>query len=123
WIRFARAFRKDARPGNREAVGVGADVLHQRDIFLVAVIVVVGDVAVVVVLYIPRYVGVGIPDRFALAFLVPTRFDVVRRRANAPVNPSWELSAVSIRPASVRTLELVRRPTTGFSSDASRRRS
>src|SRR5215813_1504885 len=84
-VGLTRAFRKDARPRNREPIRVGAGVLHQRNVFLVPVVMVIGDVTCVVVLYIPRLVRIRIPDREALAVLVPCALDLVRRRADAPV--------------------------------------
>src|SRR6516162_5967186 len=74
WIGPARALRKDARPGDREAIGIGADFLHQRNILLVPVVVIVSDVAGVVVLNVARSMGVGVPDRFAFFVLVPSTF-------------------------------------------------
>ncbi len=41
----AGALREDARPGDGEAVGLEAEGLHELDVFFVAVVVVVGDVA------------------------------------------------------------------------------
>jgi hypothetical protein len=52
-VGLTHAVRKDTRPRNGEPIRVGAGVLHQRHILLVAVVVVVGDVAGVVVLYVP----------------------------------------------------------------------
>src|SRR5262249_5026455 len=86
-IRLAGSLREDPRPRDREPVGVRADLAHQRDVFLVAVVVVVGDVAVLVVVDVSRRVGERVPDRRALAVLVPGAFDLVRRRGDAPVEP------------------------------------
>src|SRR5262245_5270854 len=76
-IGLAGAFRKDTRPGNGEAVGIGADVLHQRYVFLVAMIMVVGDVAGVVILYVTGCMRVCIPNRKALAIFLPRALDLV----------------------------------------------
>jgi hypothetical protein len=62
----AGALGEDPRPGDREAVGGGADVLHQGDVFCVPVVVVVGHVAGVAVGDVAGRVGVGVPDRGAL---------------------------------------------------------
>src|SRR5262249_37657101 len=74
-----------------EPVRSGADVLHQRDVLLVAVVVVVGDVAIVVVLDVPRRMRIRIPDREALAVLIPRTFDLIRRGGDAPVKALGEL--------------------------------
>src|SRR5262249_4395498 len=76
-IGLARPFRKNARPGDGKPVRVGADVLYQRNVFLIAVIMVVGDVAGVVVLDVPGLVRVRIPDRQALAILAPRTLNLV----------------------------------------------
>jgi hypothetical protein len=44
---------------------------HQRDVLPVAVVVVVGHITVLAVLDVARGVGVGVPDRGALAVLAP----------------------------------------------------
>src|SRR4029453_11276849 len=91
-VRRTVTLREDARPGDREAVGVGADVLHQRDVFLVAVIVIVGDVAGVAVLDLPGGVRERVPDRRPLAVLVPRRLDLVRGGSDAPIETFGEPS-------------------------------
>jgi len=63
---------------------------YQRDVFLVEVIVVVRDVAVLVVLDLPRGVGKRVPDRDALPVLVPRAFDLVRGRGDTPEEPVRE---------------------------------
>ena len=42
-VGLARSFRKHPRPGDREPVGLCADFADQADVFLVAVVVIVGD--------------------------------------------------------------------------------
>src|SRR3712207_5103474 len=71
------AFGEDARPGDREAVGISAKIPHQRHVFFVAVVVVIGDVTGVAVLDLARSVGEGVPDRLALAVFVPRSLDLV----------------------------------------------
>src|SRR5262249_34014826 len=51
---------------------------------LVPVIVVICDVAVVVVLDLARRVSERVPDRHALAVLIPGTFDLIRGRGDAP---------------------------------------
>jgi hypothetical protein len=92
-IRLARAFREDPRPRDREPVRRGADRFEQRDVFPVPVVVVVGDVAVVVVLDVPGRVRVRVPDRQALAVLVPSALDLTRRRRDAQWKPSGKRRA------------------------------
>src|SRR4029450_10968233 len=91
-VRRTVTLREDARPGDRETVGVGADVLHQRDVFLVAVIVFVGDVAGVAVLDLPGGVRECVPDRRPLAVLVPRPLDLVRGGSDAPIETLGERS-------------------------------
>ena len=86
-VRLAGAVGEDPWPGDREPVGGGTDVLHQRDVFLVSVVVVVGHITVLVVLDVAGCVGVRVPDGRALAVLVPRAFDLVRRRRDAPAEP------------------------------------
>jgi hypothetical protein len=92
-VGLAGALGEDPGPGDREPVGGRADVLHQRHVLPVAVVVVVGHIAVLVVLDVPRRVGVGVPDRGALAVLVPGPLDLVRGGGHAPVEPIGEPAA------------------------------
>ena len=62
-------------------------VLHQPHVFLVAVVVVVGDVAGVAVPDLARRVRVRVPDRRAFAVLVPCALDLVGRGGRAPEKP------------------------------------
>src|SRR5262249_19763255 len=91
-VRLAGALGEDPRPGDGEPIGVRAETLHQRDVLLVPVVVVVSDVAGVIVLDVPGSVAIGIPDRQALAVLVPRALDLVRGRADAPVEAVRELA-------------------------------
>src|SRR5262245_7836988 len=84
--------REDARPGDGEPIRVRAEVLHQRDILLIAMIVVVCDVAGIAVLDVAWCVGIGVPDRGTLAIFIPRALDLVRGRAGAPKEPVWKLS-------------------------------
>src|SRR5262249_30054239 len=92
-VRRTSAVGEDPGPCDREAVGGGPDVLHQRDVFLVPVIVVVGDVAVLVVLDAAGYMGEGVPDRHPFAVLVPRPLDLVRGRGDTPVEALGEPAA------------------------------
>ncbi len=92
-VRPARAIREDAWPGDGEAVGVAAEAPHQRDVFLVTMVVIVGDVSGVAVPDLPGRVCERVPDRGALAVLVPRAFNLVCRRGGAPEEALRELAA------------------------------
>src|SRR5262249_55046595 len=80
--------RKDARPGDGKPIRIRAEVLHQRHVFLVSMIVIVCDVAGIAVLDVARRVRVGVPDRWALAIFIPRAFYLVRRSTRAPIEPA-----------------------------------
>src|SRR5262249_15950528 len=90
------ALRKDARPGDGEAIGVGAKRTHERHVLLVSMVVIVGDVSGVAVLDLARRVREGVPDRRTLAVLVPRAFDLVRRGGRAPEKTIGELPSVLV---------------------------
>src|SRR5262249_816278 len=90
-VRLTGTFGEDARPTDGEPIRGRAQVPHQGDVLLVPVVVVVGDVAGVAVLDLARRVRVRVPDRLALAVLVPGALDLVGRRGSAPVKAVWEL--------------------------------
>src|SRR5690606_40990761 len=81
---------EDPRPGDREPVRVRVEPPHQGDVLDVAVVVVVGDVPVVVVPHVAGRVGVRVPDRGALAVLVPGSLDLVGGRGDPPREPVGE---------------------------------
>ena len=83
-IRCAGPLRKDARPGDREAVGLDAERLHQLHVFLVAVVVVVGHVAVGVVDDLCRACARRCPRPTACGRLPNGAFDLVRGRRGTP---------------------------------------
>ena len=83
-VRLPGAFREDPRPRDREPVGVHADVLHQRDVLDIAVVVIVGDIAAVPVRDVPWGVRVRVPDRDALTVLIPCALDLVGSSCHAP---------------------------------------
>src|SRR5262249_37427398 len=93
WVRLTCPVGENAWPRNGEPIRASAKLFHQRHIFFVAGVMVVGDGAGVVGLYMPRLVRIGIPDRQALAILVPRTLDLIRRRANAPVKALGEHAA------------------------------
>src|SRR3974390_3186640 len=83
FIRRAASLRQRARPGDRKAISVHAELLHQRDIFAIAVIVVAGDVSGVVVLDLAS-VAVRVPHAQAAAILVRRALDLIARSGYAP---------------------------------------
>ena len=90
----AGALRQNACPGQREAVGVGTELAHQRDVaeILVAVIGVAGDVAGLL-LAGRRHgdavaVGVDVPIRQALAIGLPTALDLIGGACRPPDKPA-----------------------------------
>ena len=78
------AGRLHAWPGDREAVGVDAEVGHQVDVLLVAMEVLDRDVAVVPVDHATGSGREGVPDGAAPAALGGGALDLVARRGDAP---------------------------------------
>ena len=79
-----RARRDDARPGDREAERVEAELAHQRDVVAVAVVEVARDRAGVAVPHLAGRRAEAVPDALAAAVLVGRAFDLVRRGRRAP---------------------------------------
>lgn len=69
-IRLPHTLGKDPRPTDGEPVRIHAHVPHYRDVFLVLVVMLVGDITRVVVLDLPRRVSEAVPDRLAFPVLV-----------------------------------------------------
>ena len=80
----AGALRIDARPGDGEAVGLEAEGLHESDVFFVAMVVIVGDVAGVSVVGLAGGVGEGVPDGGAATVFVDCAFDLIGGGGGAP---------------------------------------
>src|ERR1700743_40095 len=74
-VRRAVAVRKHARPGNGKTIGLGAEILDEADVFLVAVIMIIGAIGVVVVADLARRMAENVPDRRAVTVLVDGAFD------------------------------------------------
>ena len=66
---------------------------NQGDVFLVAMVMVVGDVAGGAVTDFPRRVRVCVPDRWAFAVLVPCALDLVCPRWPCPKGNPWGIRA------------------------------
>ena len=83
-IRRTRAFREDARPSNRESIGLCAQRLHQLDVFLVQAIMVGRGIPIAVIGYGPGRVRETVPDRWAAAIFVHGSLDLIGRGRRAP---------------------------------------
>jgi hypothetical protein len=85
-LRIGRAcsLRKNARPRDREAIGLGPQRLHQLDIVLVPVKVVVSDVAGAAIGNFAWRVREAIPDRRAATVFANGAFDLIGRGRRAP---------------------------------------
>ena len=78
------SFGHDARPGERKAVGVQAELLHARDVQSIAVVGVARDRARVSVPDLARGGAEGVPDARAAAVGLGCALDLVRRRCSTP---------------------------------------
>jgi hypothetical protein len=74
----------DARPRDREAVRLQVKLLHDREVFAVAVVVVARDVAGGGAFDFARRVSESVPDGLAFAVGVPGAFDLVGGGGHAP---------------------------------------
>src|SRR5829696_8629660 len=84
WVRRAGPLREDARPGNRESIGLCAQRLHQLDVFLEQAIMVGRGIPVAAIGYGPGRVRETVPDRWAAAILVYGSLDLIGRGRCAP---------------------------------------
>ena len=116
----AGAFREDARPRNRETIGLGAQRLHQLDVFLVPMIMVGRGVAVAVVGDGPGRVGEAVPDRRAAAVLVDGALDLIGRGRGAPQKPARE-NRKRLSDRLTRRLDPAGRPASTFQEPTSQR--
>src|SRR5258708_37129952 len=80
----ARSFRENTGPRDRGAIGLGTQRPHQLDIVLVAMEMVVGDVAIAVIGNLAGQVSETIPDRRTSSVLVDGAFDLKGRGRRAP---------------------------------------
>ena len=78
------AARLDARPGDRETVGMDPETRDQRDVLVDPVVVVAGAIAVAAVLDRAGPPAELVPDRVAPAVLVRGAFDLVGAGRDAP---------------------------------------
>src|SRR5262249_20125268 len=83
-VDLAAAVRDDARPRDREAKRVQAELTHERDVLAVPVVEVAGDCTRVAV---PDLAGCGaesVPDAFAATVFIDGAFGLVRRGRRTP---------------------------------------
>ena len=97
----AGALRKYSRPRDREPIGGHAERLHRLHVVLVAMIVIGGDVAGVVVADLSRRVRERVPDRGAAAIRVRRHLRSDTRRWPCPREIRWESRARSRGAAAV----------------------
>ena len=83
-VRRPDPFGKHAGPCDREAVGLRAQRLHQANVFLVAMIMVVGDVGIAAGRQFARRVSETVPDRRTASVLVHGAFDLIGRGGRSP---------------------------------------
>ena len=92
-VRRRRARRLDARPRDGEAVGAEAELGHQVEVALPAVVVVAGDIAGVAVPHLAGRLRERVPDRRAAAVLVERALHLIRGRRGAEREPGREHEA------------------------------
>ena len=83
-IQLTGAVGEQTRPADREPVVLDAQLLHQLEIFLVAVVVVAGHIAGMIVFYMTGLMGVHIPNAQTLAAFIPAAFDLIGRGSCTP---------------------------------------
>ncbi len=89
-VRRSGAVRKDARPRHGKATGLQPEFLHEVDILLVAVVVVVRDVAGIAVVCLAGRVRKGVPNRLTAATLFHCAFYLVGSRSGTPQEACWK---------------------------------
>src|SRR5690606_6125008 len=92
-VRRAAPGRLDARPGDREPVGLQPEPGHEVEVLLVAVVVVAGDVPGVPVPHPSRGVAVGVPDARPAPVLPGGALDLVGRGRRAEDEPLGQCAA------------------------------
>lgn len=61
-IYLSLSFRKNTRPGHREAIAFQPQLLHQFDVFLIKAVMIAGDFRRIAVGYLAGYAGKNVPD-------------------------------------------------------------
>src|SRR5262249_2613557 len=77
-IWFTRSISENSRPGDRKAVGIRTEIIfHHCNIFLVPVVMVIRNIAIIIVLNDTRFVSIGVPNRQAFSIFIPFTFNLV----------------------------------------------
>src|SRR5579883_733403 len=112
-VRGARTSGKNARPGDGEAIGFGAQRLHQLAIVLVAVIMIVSDVAIAAIFDGALPMRETVPDRRPPSVFVHGPFDLIgggRRAPDEAAGKARPAPGLPWRAPPVRGLRRRRRP-------------
>ncbi len=75
-VHTSDTFGNDPRPGDGETVGRDTHLLDQVEVFVQAMVVIAGDIAVVAAMDAARHVGEGIPDGRFTSVLLRRSFDL-----------------------------------------------
>src|SRR5882757_9283434 len=86
----AGAVGKYPRPRDRKPVVLDAEIPDQADVFLVAVVMLVGAVPGRTVLDLARRVRECVPDRAAAAVFIDGALDLIGRGGGAPREVFWK---------------------------------
>ncbi len=76
-VNTAGTIWQNSRPGDREAVCLQADFLHQLKIVLPELIMVGADITHITIIDLTGCMTKSIPDRFTFAVYIPTPFDLI----------------------------------------------
>jgi hypothetical protein len=77
-VNVTLSFRKHTRPRYRKSIGLHPQLSHQSHVLNVAMIMIARHLSSVTIHNVSWSVGKTVPNRFALAILVPSTFDLVR---------------------------------------------
>ncbi len=73
----------DARPGDRETIGLHPHLLDEIEVFLPAIVMIAGDIAIVTPKDMARHIAEGIPDGGLAAIRLGGTFDLERGSCDA----------------------------------------
>src|SRR5947209_10683253 len=90
-VLFPLALWENARPRDREAIGVHAQLLHHLNIFTPAVIMVIGNLAGLVVEHIACNAAKAVPDRFTTPIFSGCAFDLIGSGRDSPGEIFWNV--------------------------------
>lgn len=82
-VHRTRAFGDNARPGNREPVGVDTHLLDEIEVLFQAIVVIAGNVAVIAIMDAARHIAESIPDGWLAAIGLAGAFDLEGSGGNA----------------------------------------